>query len=865
LLEYIISAVDNFSDQFNKLESRIEQSAGSFQAVGAAAMGAGLAVGGGLLYAVKKTMDFEKEMSRVGALSRATGEELAQLTQTAKELGASTIFSASEAAQGMSSLAMAGYDTNQIIAAMPGLLDTAAAAQTGLAETSDIVSNILSGFGMQASETGRIADVLTKTFTTANVDLTMLGDTMKYTAPVAKTLGVSLEDAATAAGILGNAGIQGTMAGTGLSGILNRLSAQPTDVRKALDKMNVSVFDTAGNFVGLEESIRRLESGMRGYTQQQKAAALVALAGQEHVKTLSILLDNGADAFGTYASEIENSLGSAQAVAEQQTDNLWGAVENLSGAFDSLILAVGSPLQDPLRRVAEIITDLIDKFNGLNPETQKMVSYVLVAAAGLGVFGGAMLLIVGFLPQIIAGLKMVGAVLLTLVRFTPIGLIATALALATLYALNPEKFMQTLETMKQKLSEVFERVMAALPENVREPIEKVVGVFKRLVDWGKENWPAFRDTIMNAFSAVWGFVGPIISDLVIFFTEQFNKIIAWVDSNLPLFRDAFQKISDFLVGLFNFLWPLLKAVVLDAIESIKRVISGGLDVVMGIIQFFAALITGDWGKLWDAVKLIFTGAWDLIIGLLELFLIGKIIKAVKVFGGLFKKAFDDLIVWFKGLWDKSLKFLNTAVDDTFKWVIDRLKSFTKLFKDGFISLWDDVKKLWSEALAWVNKTTGGKFDEIMAYLKGLPAKFRTIGSDIINGLKNGINDAATNAINAAKELASKVKNAVSEFFKIKSPSRVMMEMGGFFTEGFTKGITGNLREAVAAAGTLSSATIGAMNAKSSTLSPVSSGRGDSQTYITVNVSGQDFSDPSFIERISHRIGREIAFQTGGKR
>lgn len=181
----------------------------ALKAIGKATVATTAAIAGVGIAATKVGSDFEAAMSRVGAISGATGKEFKMLEKTAMELGKTTVFSASEAAEGMQYLAMAGYDANEIVAAMPGVLNAAAAGQVELGTAADITSNVLSGFGLQASETSRVADVLTKAFTSSNTSMESLGETMKYAAPIARAAGFSLEETAAAAGVLGDAGIQG--------------------------------------------------------------------------------------------------------------------------------------------------------------------------------------------------------------------------------------------------------------------------------------------------------------------------------------------------------------------------------------------------------------------------------------------------------------------------------------------------------------------------------------------------------------------------------------------------------------------------------------------------------------------------------
>src|SRR5690625_4542367 len=278
---------------------------------------------------VKAAAGFEQAMSRVGAVSRASEEDMALLTAQARELGATTAFSASQAAEGMEYLAMAGFNTRQIIAAMPGLLDTAAAAGDSLGRTADIVSNILSGFGLEAEETGRVADVLTATFTSSNTTLGSLGETMKMVAPVAASLGVSIEETAAMAGKLGDAGIQGSMAGTALRTILTSLAAPTGAAAKAISDLGIQTTDAAGNMLPVTSILDQIATATAHMGDAQRAAVLEMLAGREGVSALSALMSVGASRIDEYADSLRNSAGVAAEVAGRQMANLAGAMAEM--------------------------------------------------------------------------------------------------------------------------------------------------------------------------------------------------------------------------------------------------------------------------------------------------------------------------------------------------------------------------------------------------------------------------------------------------------------------------------------------------------------------------------------------------------
>ena len=217
--------------------------------------------------------DFETGMSAVKSLSGATNEEFIQLKQTAKDLGATTAFSASEASEGMQYLAMAGWDTNEIIAAMPGLLDLAAAGATDLGAAADIVSDVMTAMGMEANEASRAADVFAKAATSSNTTVEMLGETMKYAAPIAHTFGMSLEEVAALAGMMANAGIKGSQAGTALRASLLRMSKPTTDMQKTMTELGISFTDANGNMKKTGDIVRKHEKSFTDLSESQRHEA----------------------------------------------------------------------------------------------------------------------------------------------------------------------------------------------------------------------------------------------------------------------------------------------------------------------------------------------------------------------------------------------------------------------------------------------------------------------------------------------------------------------------------------------------------------------------------------------------------------
>ena len=341
--------------------------------LGGAYIGLATAMAAIITKTVQVSANFEQSMAKVKALTQATGDEFEQLRVKAIELGSTTVYSSVEAANGMSFLAQAGFKTNQIIAAMPGVLDLAAAGQMEIARTADIASNILTGFGMKAEETGRAADVIAKAMSTANTDIEQMGMAMKYLAPVAASAGVSIEESAAAVAMLSNSGIQGEMAGTQLRAILLRLIAPTKEAAGMMKTLGISVTDSLGNVRPFGEIIGQLEKAFGRLTQAQQAEVSATLAGQEATAGFLTLINNGQASFESFTQSLVDSGGTAQQIAETQMDTLNGSINELTSALEAVGITVGDKFAPAIRQGAEALTGMLLGFNELNPATQSAI------------------------------------------------------------------------------------------------------------------------------------------------------------------------------------------------------------------------------------------------------------------------------------------------------------------------------------------------------------------------------------------------------------------------------------------------------------------------------------------------------------
>ena len=320
--------------------------------------------------------DFQQSIAKLQAISGATGNDLKQLQAKAEELGKSTIFSASQVAEGMNYLAMAGYKTKDIMASIGDVLNLAAVGGTSLAQSADIASNILSGFGMKASETSRVVDIMTATITNANTNISELGEAMKYASPSAKALGVSIEETATAIGILSNAGIKGTMAGTGLAQVLTRLSAPTSGAEKAIQKLGIQIYDAEGNFLGLTNVLKQFKEKMQGLSEADKFNYISKIFGQEAAKTAITLIDNVGASYDKLHQKIVNSTGITSKKVKVMTDTFQAQMKALESAFQGLIITVGKELLPALTNFVKFLTTATSETAKFYSENKELINTI---------------------------------------------------------------------------------------------------------------------------------------------------------------------------------------------------------------------------------------------------------------------------------------------------------------------------------------------------------------------------------------------------------------------------------------------------------------------------------------------------------
>ncbi|EMU8849708.1 phage tail tape measure protein [Proteus mirabilis] len=543
------------------------------------------ATGAGMLYSAKQTLmpgyEFNVGMSKVQALTRLdkNSDEFKMLREQARELGATTAFTANQVAQGQAFYAMAGFKPEQIKNAMPGTLAMSLAGDIDLGTTADIGSNILTGFKLDSDQMGRVSDVLVGAFTRSNTSLTMLGDTMKYVAPVASGLGVDLETAAAATGKLGDAGIQGSMAGTSLRAILGRLAEPPKMAAKALEELGIKTRDAKGNLRDFPELLAELDKKTAKMGNAQRAGFFKHIAGEEAFSALSVLAEQaGKGELQTLVADLKQAKGEAQKVAGTMTDNLSGDMKNLQSAWEDLGIQIFDGIDSPLRQISQSITRVISKVGVWmkeNPELAKTLTMIGLAIAGiittLGILSLSIAAMLGPLAAAklslsILGIKGGGSLTLLL---KPIKLLGSAfLGLGKAMLANP--ILLVIAAIAAAVYLIYKNW-----DTIGPYVYKVWDTVKRYTAIA---WQALKDTIKSAWEAI----------KYIFFN--------WTPLGLII------KHWDSIVSYTQTTWTMIKTKISDVWEGIKTTLKNGWNNIVKSVQ-----------ETWETIKTTISIKWNEIV------------------------------------------------------------------------------------------------------------------------------------------------------------------------------------------------------------------------------------------------------------
>lgn len=570
--------VSGFQEASNQARTFVDNNKAtfdSFKKVGAAATTGGAVIASGLGFAVKKAAEFESGMSAVAAISGATGDDLQLLSDKAREMGSTTSFSAIDAAKGLEYMALAGWDAEQSAASLEGVLHLAEAGALDLGRASDLVTDSMAGLGLGVDELDGYLDKVAKTASSSNTDIDALMEAFVIAGGTFERLNVPLEESSAFLGVLANRGFKGSEAGTAMNAIMSRLTQTTGPAAKALKEMGVSAYDSEGNFRGMETVMKEVELATSEMTDAEKAHALTQLAGLNHGKTFSAMLSGLGDEYDELKDGIVNSDEALLEMRNTMKDNLQGAMENLSSAFEEIAISIGTALLPVVQMMVGFIQSLADKFNNLDEKTKTIIAVVAAMAAGFLLLIGPILMLIGFVPQIIAGFGALKVVFLALTG--PIGLTVAAVAgiiAVLILAYNKvEWFRDFIDATWTKIKELTSKAFEAIKKVISTIITDVV---------------KFASGLLDKFAKFWDENGKFIMQLV-------KKYFGMVKSNIETVMKVIQ-------GVFQAVWPIITGVVEVAWGLIKTIVKTSIDLVLGIIQTVMKIMQGDWKGAWETIK-----------------------------------------------------------------------------------------------------------------------------------------------------------------------------------------------------------------------------------------------------------------------
>lgn len=718
--------------------------------------------------AIKVGSDFEAGMSQVQAISGASGEDLEKLKNKAKEMGATTKFSATESAEALNYMAMAGWKTEDMLGGLEGVMNLAAASGEDLATASDIVTDAMTALGMQASEAGHFSDVLAAAASNANTSVGGMGETFKYAGAMAGTLGYSVEDVALATGLMANAGIKGTMAGTSLNSIMTRLSTNTNGARDAIEELGVAFFNEDGSARSLTDVMGELREATADMTTEQKANFANTVAGMEAQKGLSAILNATEDDYNKLSAAIQNADGCALEMAETMQDNLQGQLTILQSGLEGLGISLYETFQgtakDVVKEAQGMVQQLQDAFNaggldGLVSAVGDVLSQIIERLAGAA-------------PELVnMAVSLVGSLCEGLKSAPGIGDSAASLitSLVTGLASCVDDIWTTAIVLVGKMAE---GVAAGAPQMVQAISTTVTDILECLVDWGPDLLQAGVDILLALVDGIVSALPTLISQASMLLLE----ICEALRSNLPALTQAAIDIAMALItGLAESAPLLLEA----AVQLLMSIIEAIPIIIEQLLAVLPELITTIYEFLAENAPLIVDAAIQLLMGIIEA--IPTIIQAIV----------DNLPLIITSLVDGFTGALPQIVQAG----ITLLMGIIEAIPDIVVAIAENLPQIITAIASGLAQAIPQIFtaakDLLWQIITAVPDIVVGIGQaipDIISGIVNGLIGGIGAVWDAACELGSGILDGIKSFFGINSPSTVMAEQGDYLVQGLINGL-----------------------------------------------------------------------------
>lgn len=624
---------------------------------------------------VKTAADFQESMSKVSAISGATGDDLERLTDMAKQMGATTKFSASESAEAFQYMAMAGWKTEDMLSGISGIMNLAAASGEDLAIVSDICTDSLTAFGMSAEESGRFADILASASSNANTNVSMLGESFKYVAPLCGSMGYSAEDASIALSLMANAGIKGSQSGTSLKTALTNMLSPTSSMASVMEEYGLSLTNADGSMKSLQDVMIMLREKMGSLDEATQGAAASTLFGKEALAGMLSIINASDEDFEKLTTAIYNCDGSAQTMAETMQNNLNGKLTQLKSALEGVAISFGEVLIPTLMKVVESITNVVQKFANLDERTRKLILIIGAIATSIG----PLLLVIGKLittgskiagwgkgvatamKGVMAGTKGIGTVMTTV--FGPGGVILlviagiAALVAGFMYLWNTNEdfknfFINTWNAIVEFMTPILEYLKTVIVQcwvDITTMLQPYIDEIKTFI---VEAWNFILTTIVpilnNIWSAIvtawqyiWDTLQPILSQLketisaawdfiLTIISIALDKISTIVSLGFEIVKGIFTAVTSAIKFIWDNFGDLIVSKIKNVWDTVAGVVSGASKVLQGIFQTLTGLLTGNWSKCWEGISNIVSGVWQGITSFVKGG-INAIISSINVF------------------------------------------------------------------------------------------------------------------------------------------------------------------------------------------------------------------------------------------
>ena len=752
------SSVGRLGQTFSEIGPKIRSIGDSMKSVGRnMSLNVTAPIAAGFGAAMKKSIDFDDTMRKVKATSGATGDEFNQLRTKALQMGRDTKFTASESAEAMNYMALAGWDTKDMLKGVGGVMDLAAASGEDLASVSDIVTDNLTAFGMKAKDSTHFADVLAQTSSKANTDVRGLGEAFKYAAPVAGALGYTVEDTSVAIGLMSNAGIKGEKAGTALRTMFTNLSKPTKAMKDEMDKLGISITDSNGEMLPMRDVLDQLRGKMGGLSKDQQAAAASTIFGKEAMSGALAVINASDEDYKKLTKSIDGSKGASKRMAKEMEGGIGGAMRKMKSAIESLAISLGDALAPMLYKAAKWITSLANKFSNLPTCVQKTIAVVGLLAAAIGpllmVFG-VMVSTIGTaitaLGSLMTSMRTLSFLSKTSAAATGIwnGVTATARGIANGYrlAIAALSTSQTIQALKTKIAAAATTAWTAVTKGaalatkglglairfMTGPVGIVITAIGLLVAGLIHLWKtnsSFRNSVITAWTAIknaavaiFGFIKTHIvaiwnvikaSTITVWNRIKTVAVATWNGIKLAILHPI-RTLKTILSTIWNAMknsaikiWTALKSGVIAIIKAYIAQVRFNINLIKRIVVTIFNAIKSFSIKVWTALK---NGVLGIVRALRKgvLSVFNALKKGVSVIFNAVKNA--TVRIW-------------TAIKNS---VVNKAKA-----------LWSGVKNTWN------------------ALKKGTIGIFKVVGSFMSskwNSIKNG-------TVNKAKALWSGVKGA----------------------------------------------------------------------------------------------------------